>query len=74
MATIRKRFTGWQARVQRKGFPEKCKTFTNKNDALTWARMIESEIDKGIYLNRTASESTTFSELLNRYLESTKMQ
>lgn len=68
MATIRKRFTGWQARVQRKGFPEKCKTFTNKNDAVKWARMIESEIDKGIYLNRTASESTTFSELLNRYL------
>lgn len=68
MATIRKRFTGWQARVQRKGFSEKCKTFNNRNDAVAWARMIESEMDRGIYLNRTAAESTTLSELLNRYL------
>jgi integrase len=68
MATIRKRFTGWQARVQRKGFSEKCKTFNNKNDAVAWARMIESEMDRGIYLNRTAAESTTLAELLTRYL------
>lgn len=68
MATIRKRFTGWQARVQRKGFSERCKTFNNKSDAVAWARMIESEMDRGIYLNRTAAESTTLSELLNRYL------
>lgn len=68
MATIRKRHTGWQARVQRKGFKEKCKTFINKNDAVAWARTIESEMDRGIYLNRTAAESTTLSELLTRYL------
>jgi len=68
MATIRKRFTGWQARVQRKGFSEKCKTFNNRNDAVAWGRMIESEMDRGIYLNRTAAESTTLSELLTRYL------
>lgn len=68
MATIRKRFAGWQARVQRKGFNEKCKTFNHRNDAVAWARMIESEMDRGIYLNRTAAESTTLSEILNRYL------
>jgi integrase len=68
MATIRKRFTGWQARVQRKGFSEKCKTFINRNDAAAWARMIESEMDRGLYLNRTTVESTTLSELLTRYL------
>lgn len=68
MATIRKRFTGWQARVQRKGFSEKCRTFYNRNDAIAWARMIETEMDRGIYLNRTAAESTTLAELLARYL------
>lgn len=68
MATIRKRATGWQARVQRKGYSEKCKTFNNRNDAVAWGRMIESEMDRGIYLNRTAAESTTLSELLTRYL------
>jgi integrase len=68
MATIRKRPTGWQARVQRKGYSEKCKTFKNRNDAIAWGRMIESEMDRGIYLNRTAAESTTLSELLTRYL------
>lgn len=68
MATIRKRHVGWQARVQRKGFSERCKTFNNRNDAVAWARMIESEMDRGIYLNRTSAESTTLSELLTRYL------
>lgn len=69
MAAIRKRVNGWQARVQRKGFNELCKTFANKNDAIAWARLIESEIDRGQFLNRTEAENTTLSELLNRYLQ-----
>jgi hypothetical protein len=68
MAAIRKRSGGWQARVQRKGFNEKSKTFINKNDAIAWARLIESEMDRGLYLNRTEAENTTLGELLNRYL------
>lgn len=68
MSAIRKRANGWQARVQRKGFTEKCKTFTNKNDAVAWARLTESEMDRGLYLCRAEAENTTFGEILNRYL------
>lgn len=68
MATFRKRSNGWQARVQRKGYPEQSKTFTIYNDAVAWARLLESELDRGIFINRSEAESTTLAELLNRYL------
>ena len=68
MSAIRKRVNGWQARVQRKGFAEKCKTFNNKNDAITWAREIEYQMDRGTFINRNQLEKTTFAELLTRYL------
>lgn len=68
MASFRKRSNGWQVRIKRKGYPEQTKTFTTYNDATAWARLIESEIDRGTFVNRSEAENTTLRELLNRYL------
>jgi integrase len=68
MASFRKRSNGWQARIRRKGYPDITKTFSTRSDANTWARQVESEIDKGSFVSRVEAENTTLSELLNRYL------
>jgi hypothetical protein len=68
MATIRKRGDlQWQAIVKRKGFPLSSKTFTTRKEAETWARQIEAEIDRGLYLPRREAESTIFESLAARF-------
>jgi hypothetical protein len=46
MATIRKRGHRWQVQVRRQGYRAISRTFQSKNDALTWARQVESEVDR----------------------------
>ena len=59
MATIRNRGEyQWEAQIRRKGYPAQRKTFETKSDALAWARMIESEIDRGIFVSRVEAERT----------------
>ena len=68
MASIRK--SGpyqWQARVSRKGHPLQSKTFTNRSDALKWARSIEAEMDLGRFTSLKEANSTTLSLALERY-------
>jgi integrase len=68
MATITDRGKlQWRARVRRKGYPIVGKTFETKADAEKWARQIESEMDRGIFVSRTEAEKTTLSEALERY-------
>ena len=55
MASFRYRINQWQARVRRKGFPDETKSFTTRQDAEKWARSIESNMDKGLFVD--ASES-----------------
>lgn len=69
MATITKRATGYQAQIRRKGFPTISKMFDTKRDADAWARQLESDMDRGLYLDRTEAERTTLGELLRRYLQ-----
>jgi Arc/MetJ-type ribon-helix-helix transcriptional regulator len=69
MATFRKRGDKWQARVQRKGQPDLSKSFLLKADAETWARQLESEIDRGLFQDRSEAERTTFGDLLDRYVK-----
>jgi hypothetical protein len=67
MASIRKRGDyQWEARIRRKGNPVTCKTFETRADAERWAREIESEMDRGVYVSRTEAESTTLAEALDR--------
>jgi integrase len=69
MATIRKLPSGsWQVQVRRKGEPTLSKTFLTKSIADQWARSIESQIDHGVFVDRSEAESTTLGELIDRYL------
>ncbi len=70
MASIRKRGPAqWEARIRKRGWPVTCKTFSTKIHAEQWAREIESEMDRGIFISRAEAESTTLGEALERYIE-----
>ncbi len=70
MAYIRKRGAlQWEARIRKKGIPPVSKTFETKAEAEKWAREIESEMDRGIYVSRSEAERTTLKEALDRYIE-----
>ena len=59
---------GWQAKVRRKGYPAQTKVFRTKREAESWARSIESEMDRGVWRDRSEAESTTLGECIQRYL------
>ncbi|MEC5319657.1 site-specific integrase [Brenneria populi subsp. brevivirga] len=68
MATIRKRGNyQWEAQIRKRGFPSQTKTFNTKVEANAWAKMIESEMARGVWLSRSEAESTTLYETLIRY-------
>lgn len=58
----------WEAQIRRKGYPAQRKTFETKSDAQAWAPMIESEIDRGIFVSRVEAERTAFHQLIDRYI------
>jgi integrase len=66
MATFRKRSGKWQARVQRQGYPDQCKTFILRSDAESWAKKTEIALDQG-FLNSIADPNTLLKDLLVRY-------
>jgi len=68
MAAIRIHGKKWQARISRKGHKSIIKSFFSKQDAERWARQVEVELDKGIYLNQNFAEQTSFEELIERYM------
>jgi integrase len=68
MATITKRGDyQFQATIRRKGFPTQSKTFETKRDAEKWATVIESEMHRRVFTDRSEAERTTLSEALERY-------
>ncbi|MDX5936365.1 site-specific integrase [Acidithiobacillus thiooxidans] len=75
MAAIRPRkdrdgiVVGYQVQVQRKGYPAQTKTFRSKADAQAWATVIESEMQRGVWRDRSESENTTLTEALDRYAQ-----
>ncbi|MHB1565219.1 MAG: tyrosine-type recombinase/integrase [Acidiferrobacter sp.] len=78
MATILQRPTGktrskgratWQAKIRRHGYPPQSATFGTKTRAEAWARQIESEMDRGVFVSRSEAEHTTLAQLINRYLQ-----
>ena len=68
MASFRQRNGKWQARVIREGYPEQTKTFETKADAEKWARSLESEIDRGQFVNISEAQRTTLGDVIARYL------
>lgn len=68
MATIRKRGEyQWQAIVKRKGFPLQSKTKNTRKEAEAWARNIESEMDRGVFVSHAEAERTTVADIIKRY-------
>ena len=68
MATIQKRGDRqWQAKIRKKGYPSQAKTFSTKAEAQKWSRLIESEMDRGIFISTSEAEQTTLAELFERY-------
>lgn len=68
MASIRKLPSGkFNARVTRQGYPVKSKSFITRSAADRWARSIESEMDRGVFVCRSEAETTTLSDALARY-------
>jgi integrase len=69
VATIRKRNGQCQVQVRRRGFDPLSKTFPARQDAVGWARQVEAEMDRDVYVPRKAAESLTVKALTDRYLQ-----
>lgn len=70
MATITKTQSNtFKVLIRKSGIPTQIKTFKTKTDAQKWARLIESEIDRGIFIDRTEAERTTVGQLIERYIQ-----
>lgn len=68
MASIRKRGAlQWEARVRRAGYPLQSVTCESRAQAEAWARSIEAEMDRGVFVSRAEAERTTLGEALERY-------
>jgi len=73
MASIRRHKDGWRARIHR-GSVTKSKVFKTKYAAEQWSRKTESEIDGGVYVDRTAAENMTLIDALDRYIKTISRQ
>ncbi|MBK8019793.1 MAG: site-specific integrase [Betaproteobacteria bacterium] len=69
MASIRQMASGkWQAQVRRRGIKPVVRSFGNKTDATRWARQLEAELDRGVFVDRSEAERTSLAVLIDRYL------
>ncbi|SBP89654.1 hypothetical protein THIARS_80178 [Thiomonas delicata] len=68
MASIRKHGNGYQCCIRSKGFPVQSKVFPNKAQAVQWSKVVESEMVRGVFIDRSEAEQTTRGEALARYL------
>lgn len=59
----------WQATIRRKGYPSQTQTFETQREAKAWAAIIESEMARGVFADRTELERTTLGDLVKRYSE-----
>ncbi|MDA8149897.1 MAG: site-specific integrase [Nitrospiraceae bacterium] len=68
MATVQKRGPyQWRVQIRKKGFPPQTRTFDVRSEADAWARQVEGEMDRGLFVSRKEAENTTLSEALDRY-------
>jgi integrase len=74
MASIVKRANGWQVQIRKQGYQPISKRFDKKADADIWARVTESEMDRGVFVDHTEAERTTLAEILQRYLTEVSIQ
>lgn len=59
---------GWQAKIRKQGFPPQSQTFDKKVDAQAWATVIESEMVRGVHVDRSKAERTTLYDAIKDYI------
>jgi len=64
MANIRRRQGRYQAQVRRKGYPQVTKTFTSKEAAKRWIKVVETDMERGEFNRRV---DMTVGELIKRF-------
>ena len=70
MATIRQKgLEQWHAQVRRTGWPPVTETLRTRKEAEAWARDVELQMDRGIFVDRSAGERTTFGETIKTYIK-----
>ncbi|MEK7769339.1 MAG: site-specific integrase [Pseudomonadota bacterium] len=70
MATITKTPSNtFKVLIRKAGLPPQIKTFKSKPNAEKWARLIESEMDRGVFINRQEADRITVGELIDRYIQ-----
>lgn len=75
MASFQKRGPyQWQATIRRKGYPTQSQTFETKAQANAWASVIESEMARNVFVDRSELERTTLGDLLTRYGKETSVK
>jgi integrase len=67
MASIQQRATGFQAQYRHKGYQPVTKMFKTCQEAESWLRSIQSEVEQGIYEFNRQAERTTLLAALERY-------
>ena len=71
MASFRQLRSGkWQVQVRLKGVPPIARSFDKKSQAVDWARITESEITRGTYVDPRLAERTTVARVIDRYYQS----
>ncbi|WP_131111345.1 integrase [Sulfuricystis thermophila] len=60
--------TGWQVKVRRRGHAPVSRTFVRRADAERYARQVEAEMDRGVFVPTEEAEAVTLGEALDRYL------
>lgn len=67
MASIRKRGARWQVQIRRQGYPQLIKSFLTRDDAMRWARLRETDLDKGHISESRPQKDGMIIALLGRY-------
>ena len=57
----------WQVKIRRRGYPPQSATFDTRAKAETWAKHVETDMDRGTFASDTEAASTTLNEALDRY-------
>ena len=68
MATIRQRGKRVEVQIRRKGWPTLSETFPDKTSAREWATVIEADMVRGVFVDRSEAERNTLGDLFDRYL------
>ncbi|MFC1684044.1 tyrosine-type recombinase/integrase [Pseudomonadota bacterium] len=69
MATIRKRGNRYHVQIRKKDHPPITKSFSDRKTASTFAKDMESKIERGVYQDASLAEQTTLSTALKQYEE-----